>query len=237
MATEPSDQKRIHVELTVLESQREELHLPGREIVAGKRPRMGALNLEISAITVRAMNALRIIEDALRRNPTTGQARRLVWFLAAVYNGPEYLFDLSELRALDYELANACLDYLNHDRLGWREVHRHLSSGDAELQQWIQDYGLRPRPYSDGLTGHSERNGAGRRYPVYAADGHLSESGAFGARRMRAIDVDRPFTAASSTISSSGSASWPPVAWGGRRTGRGRSASGILLPSTPALYE
>ena len=91
------------------------------------------------------MNALRIIEDAIRRNTTTGQAHRLMCFLAAVYNGPEYPFDLTELRALDCELANACLDYLNYDRLGRREVHRHLSSGDAELQRWIDDYGLRPR--------------------------------------------------------------------------------------------
>lgn len=145
MAIEYSEEKRFHLELTVLESQREELQLAWHEIVAGRRPRMDALNREISAITERAMNALRIIEDSIRRNPTTGQARRLVWFLAAVYNGPEYLFDLTELRALDCELANACLDYLNYDRLGRREVHGHLSNGDAELHQWIDDYGLRAR--------------------------------------------------------------------------------------------
>jgi hypothetical protein len=145
MAIHPSEEKRIHVELTVLESQREELQLAWHEIVAGRRPRMDALNHEISSITARAMEALRTIEGAIRRNPTTGQARRLVWFLAAVYNGPEFLFDLTELRALDCELANACLDYLNYDRLGRREVHSHLSSGDVELQQWIDDYDLRPR--------------------------------------------------------------------------------------------
>lgn len=145
MAIHPSEEKRIHVELTVLESQREELQLAWHEIVAGRRPRMATLNHEISLITARAMAALRTIEDAIRRNPTTGQARRLAWFLAAVYNGPSFLFDLTELRALDCELANACLDYLNYDRLGRREVHSHLSSGDVELQQWINDYDLRPR--------------------------------------------------------------------------------------------
>jgi hypothetical protein len=106
---------------------------------------MDALNHEVSTITARAMEALRVIEGAIRRNPTTEQARRLVWFLAAVYNGSLYLFDLTELRALDCDLANACLDYLNYDRLGRREVHRHLSSGDAELQRWIDDCGLRSR--------------------------------------------------------------------------------------------
>ena len=44
--------------------------------------------------------------------------------------------------ARDCALANGCLDYLNYDRLGRREVHRHLSSGDAELQRWIEDNGL-----------------------------------------------------------------------------------------------
>lgn len=67
MAIERPEQKRIHVELTVLESQREELHLARHEIVAGRRPRLDALNHEISTITERAMNALHIIEAAIRR--------------------------------------------------------------------------------------------------------------------------------------------------------------------------
>jgi hypothetical protein len=44
------------------------------------------------------------------------------------------------MRALDTRLANACLDYLNYDRLCKREVHHHLSGGDRELNQWIKDY-------------------------------------------------------------------------------------------------
>jgi hypothetical protein len=128
----------------VLESQRDELDLAWQEIICGRRPRMDALNHEIAVITERAVSALRVIESAIRRNPTTGQARRLVWFLAAVYNGSQFPFDLTELRALDTELANACLDYLNYDRLGHREVHRHLSSGERELHRWIDDYRIAP---------------------------------------------------------------------------------------------
>ena len=45
---------------------------------------------------------------------------------------------------IDTELANACLDYLNYDRLGKREVHHHLSGGDRELHQWLKDYGIEP---------------------------------------------------------------------------------------------
>lgn len=76
----------------MLESQREELQLAWHEMVAGRRSRMEALNHEVSTITARAMEALRVIENAIRRNPTTGQARRLVWFLASVCNGSQYLF-------------------------------------------------------------------------------------------------------------------------------------------------
>ena len=48
------------------------------------------------------------------------------------------------MRALDTELANACLDYLNYDRLGKREVHHHLTGGAHELHQWFRDYGIEP---------------------------------------------------------------------------------------------
>ena len=81
---------------------------------------------------------------ALEAHPGTGQAGRLVRFLAGLYNGEEYPFDLTELRALDTELANACLDYLNYDRLAKREVHHHLSGGDRELRRWFRDYGIEP---------------------------------------------------------------------------------------------
>ena len=61
------------------------------------------------------MAALQDIEKAINEHPTTGGAKRLVRFLAEVYNGQDYPFDLTELRGLDTILANDCL-FLN--RLG-----------------------------------------------------------------------------------------------------------------------
>ena len=61
MTIASSVEMRIQVKLTVLESQREELQLAWQEIVAGKRVRLNALNLEVSAITERAMSALDLI--------------------------------------------------------------------------------------------------------------------------------------------------------------------------------
>lgn len=127
------------------EAEARELDAAWHEIVAGKRfPHMEVLEENVDAIMERARLALKRIETAIREHPTTGQAGRLVRFLAGVYNGSDFPFDLTDLRALDTELANACLDYLNYDRLGKREVHHHLSGGDRELHQWMKDYGVEP---------------------------------------------------------------------------------------------
>jgi hypothetical protein len=91
----------------------------------------------------RARPAIQLIESAIRQGG--GQAAILVRFLAALYNGYECAFDLIDLRALDTRLANACLDYLNYDRLGKQEVHHHLSGGEKELHHWIEHYGIQPR--------------------------------------------------------------------------------------------
>lgn len=76
------------------------------------------------------------------RYPATGQAGRLVNFLAGLCNGYDYSFGLSDLRPLDTKLANACLDYLNYDRLAVCDLDKHLEGGGRELQAWIRDYGI-----------------------------------------------------------------------------------------------
>jgi len=140
----PPFSKTVHVEADIPISQRDEFERVMVDIVAGKRPRMDALDRDIAAITYRALEALKVIETAIKSHPTTGGARRLVKFLAGVYNGQDYPFDLTELRGLDTALANACLDYLNYDRLGIKEVHKHLSNGDTDLHRWLAEYGIEP---------------------------------------------------------------------------------------------
>lgn len=103
---------------------------------------MDTLAQDVAGIERRASGALATIVNAIEAHPTTGQARRLVRFLAGLYNGPDYPFDLTELRGLDIALANACLDYLNYDRLGITEVHRHLRGGSSELHGWMRQYEL-----------------------------------------------------------------------------------------------
>jgi len=122
-----------------------------QEIVTGKKlARTEALEHDTEAVMERARGALATIERALRAHPTTGQAGRRVRFLAGVYNGSDYPFDLTALRALDTELANACLDHLNYDRLGKREVHHHLAGGDRELHGWMKRCRVKPALRLDG---------------------------------------------------------------------------------------
>ena len=122
----------------------DELRAAWQEIVSGQKlVHAEALDHSNEAIMERARVALPIIENAIRRSG--GQSVSLVRFLAALYNGYEYTFDLIDLRALDTKLANACLDYLSYDRLGRQEVHHHLSGGARELQGWIESHGIKPR--------------------------------------------------------------------------------------------
>jgi hypothetical protein len=143
----PSPPKQIEVTLSVSsEAQAHELDAAWREIITGEKlPRTATLEHDEEEILERARTALTIIETAIRQNPTTGQAGRLVRFLAAMYNSYDYAFDLTDLRSLDTRLANACLDYLNYDRLARREVHHHLTGGDQQLQRWIHDERVPPR--------------------------------------------------------------------------------------------
>lgn len=132
---------KITLKLQVLtELQARELRLAWHEIVTGERlARSDVLERDEVRVTARALDALKIIETAIRENPGTGQVERLVRFLAGLYNGGDFPFDLTDLRALDTKLANACLDYLNYDRLAKREVHRHLEGGERELHAWMRN--------------------------------------------------------------------------------------------------
>jgi hypothetical protein len=75
---------------------------------------MDALEQDHAAIKIRAMAGLEVIAAAINAHRTTGGAKRLVRFLAGMYNGADYPFDRSELRGLDTTLANACMHYLNY---------------------------------------------------------------------------------------------------------------------------
>jgi len=157
-ASIPQPPKRIQLHFDVsTEDQAQELSAAWQEIVSGRRTRINTAAEDINEIMERARTALQKIVQAIEENPGTGQTGRLVRFLAGVYNGHEFLFDLTDLRALDTELANACIDYLNYDRLAKAEVHTHLPDGGRQMQWFIKQHRIRPRLHMSSYDQHESR--------------------------------------------------------------------------------
>jgi hypothetical protein len=158
MTTPMTPRKRIQLHFDVAtETQAAELSAAWEEIVRGKRARINTAAEDINEILDRAMDGLQRIVRAIEENPGTGQVGRLVRFLAGVYNGHEFHFDLTDLRALDTDLANACIDYLNYDRLSKAEVHTHLPDGGRQMQRFIVQQGIRPRLHLSSYDEHESR--------------------------------------------------------------------------------
>ena len=157
----PSNDKAIRMTFNVTgDEQALELNDAWEKIVSGRRERATAAAVDLEEIMERARLALVKIAKAIADHPGTGQSRRLTHFLAGLYNGHEFAFDLGNLRALDCDLAQACIDYLNYDRLGQAEVHTHLAGGCAQLGQWVDRSGIVPQLHLSQGDEHQERLGA-----------------------------------------------------------------------------
>lgn len=70
----------------------------------------------------------RLIPVAVR---PTGQGRAVGRFLLGLYNGPEYPFDLTELRGLDLAKFEDCLRVLMMDYSPEVEIHERVPNGGA----------------------------------------------------------------------------------------------------------
>ena len=146
VAQRPLRRGRIRVEVEVPESLMGEFDLMVQEVLAGPRTRLTLLEQEFKAIETRGLAGLAVILDTVRSS-SGGQVARLVRFLACLYLKYDCPFELTDLRSLDTALANACLDYLNYDRLGICDLEEHLPDGGAEVEGWIRDYGYVPRSH------------------------------------------------------------------------------------------
>jgi hypothetical protein len=150
--------KRIQLHFDVATDDRAaELSAAWEEIVSGKRTRISTAAEDTNEVMERARVSVQTIVKAIEENSGTGQSGRLVRFLAGVYNGNEFPFDLTDLRSLDIELANACIDYLNYDRLAKAEVHTDLPDGGRQMEWFIAQHGIRPRLHLSSYDEHEPR--------------------------------------------------------------------------------
>lgn len=76
----------------------------------------------------------------------SGQAGVVARFLAGLYNGDDFPFDLTELRRLDSDLFECCLAVLRLDNNPKVEIHKYLPDGDKRFQKMIRDWNLDNRP-------------------------------------------------------------------------------------------
>jgi hypothetical protein len=88
--------------------------------------------------------ALHRLLERVKTHWHTGQFRRIVTFLAGLYNGTDYPFDLTEFRGVDRDIAADCFAVLKLDSLGHKKVHRYVDNGDAIWRDLIKDYALTP---------------------------------------------------------------------------------------------
>lgn len=67
----------------------------------------------------------------------SGQCRYIARFLAALYNGPRFRFDATDLRAIDDELFEHCMAVLRLDHRCEREVHDYFPDGSRVWEQGL----------------------------------------------------------------------------------------------------
>lgn len=90
------------------------------------------------------LDALASLVDFTRGH--TGQCGIVARFLAGLYNGTDFPFDLTELRAFDADLFEQCLAVLRLDNQPAVEIHKYIPDGDAVFLKMLQDWNLVKRP-------------------------------------------------------------------------------------------
>jgi hypothetical protein len=79
---------------------------------------------------------------SLAEHHDSGQIRRLARFIASLYNGQAFPFDLYELRAVDVEISDDMLRCLDALRWARADLHTLVPDGDARVQAVIRHWGL-----------------------------------------------------------------------------------------------
>ena len=85
----------------------------------------------------------RLYEIALR---DSGQCRIVASFLAGLYNGQRFPFDLTDLRCVDDAIFEDCMALLRMDaRQCEQEIHNYFDNGNERWEKMIQDWKLEKR--------------------------------------------------------------------------------------------
>lgn len=108
-----------------------------------------AINAEIATCDARSLQATQAGAQAFARllklaeERDSGQIPRIARFLAAMYNGQAFPFDMFELRAVDVAISDDMLCCLDALRWGRADLHTLIPDGDARVRAVIARWGLR----------------------------------------------------------------------------------------------
>lgn len=139
----PPAPKIVTISIDVEESEREEFNALLQEFITGKRYKQ-----QVDDRKSEKERGVESLKKLLKFATTMscGSSRAIASFLASLYNGYRFKFDLTDLRLLDREMFE---DAINVLRLDWnpaREVHDHFEDGGRIWEQMIADYGLGKQP-------------------------------------------------------------------------------------------
>ena len=90
------------------------------------------------------LDALMALLEVAERD--AGQSGVVARFLAGLYSGTDYPFDLTELRRLDADLFEHCLAVLRLDNHPSAELHSYVPDGEARWRRMIAAWGLDKTP-------------------------------------------------------------------------------------------
>lgn len=101
---------------------------------------------EMKQLQTRRTDAHLVGMPALRRLmkvalDDTGQSRVVGCFLLGLYNGPDYPFQLTDLRSLDMALHIDCLAVLAMDWTPVHEIHELVPHGTQIFRELVQRWG------------------------------------------------------------------------------------------------
>lgn len=90
------------------------------------------------------LDSLHVLVELARGD--TGQCGVVARFLAGLYNGDDFPFDLTELRGLDADLFEHCMAVLRLDNKPEVEVHKYIQDGEKVFKEMLYSWNLAKRP-------------------------------------------------------------------------------------------
>ena len=114
-----------------------------RDFIEGKTPYQAQAEAKLRELgdeQSKGVESLQALYDVARRD--SGQCRYIARFLAGVYNGYRFPFDLTDFRGLDRELFEHCMRVLAMDKRPAKEVHQYFPDGGQKWEAMIERWGL-----------------------------------------------------------------------------------------------